>query len=83
MECKKLNGELVRMIRQSRRLKQVEFATKIGITQAMLSYIENGLRGLNEVTEGQIRHEFNINEKATYYLLVASHVAKGEKHDEC
>lgn len=82
MEHKRLEGELIRMIRQSRRLKQVEFAAKIGITQAMLSYIENGLRGLNEVTEGRIRQEFSIDDNAIDYLSTASHIAKGEKRDE-
>jgi len=81
MEHKKLNGELVRMIRQSRRLKQVEFAAKVGITQAMLSYIENGLRGLNEVNEGRIRHEFSIDEKAIDCLITAFYIAKGENRD--
>ena len=55
MERKRLNGELVRMIRHSRWLKQIEFAARIGVTQAMLSFIENELRELNEVTEGRIR----------------------------
>jgi transcriptional regulator with XRE-family HTH domain len=82
VDRKKLNGELVRMIRQSRRLKQVEFAAKIGITQAMLSYIENGIRELNETNEGRIRQEFNIDEKAIDCLSVASLVARGEKQDE-
>ena len=77
MERKRLNGELVRMIRHSRRLKQIEFAAKIGITQAMLYYIENGLRELNEVTEGRIRQEFSIDQWAIDCIAVASEVAKG------
>ena len=81
MDRKRLNGELVRMIRHSRRLKQIEFAARIGITQAMLSFIENGLRELNEVTEGRIRQQFSIDEKAIDCLSVASEVAKGKREE--
>lgn len=75
MEVKLLNGDLVRMLRQSLRLKQVEFAAIIGISQVMVSYIENGQRGISETTEGKIRREFNISDSAVSYLTAAHQAA--------
>jgi hypothetical protein len=48
----------------------------------MLSYIENGIRGLNDVTKGHIHQEFNIDEKALDCLSIAYHFAKGENREE-
>ncbi|MFZ5645634.1 MAG: helix-turn-helix domain-containing protein [Bacillota bacterium] len=75
MDGKRLNGDLVRMLRQSLRLKQVEFAARIGISQVMVSYIENGQRKISETTEGKIRREFNISDSSVSYLNAAHHAA--------
>lgn len=76
MVGKQLSGDLVRMLRQSLRLKQAEFAARIGISQVMVSYIENGQRGISDDTEERIRREFNINDLAVSYLTAAHQAAR-------
>lgn len=75
MDGKRLSGDLVRMLRQSMRLKQAEFAARIGISQVMVSYIESGQRGISDDTEERIRREFNINDLAVSYLSAAHQAA--------
>ena len=42
----RLTGDLIRMVRISRKLTQTTLAEKAGVTQALISHIENGSRVL-------------------------------------
>lgn len=61
MENENRIGDRVKMIRDSLKLSQEEFGSKIGITRASISNIEKGLRNMSEQTLKSICREFNVN----------------------
>ncbi len=54
-------GALLRGLRSRERLSQVEFAKKIGITQANLSKMENGTRPIGMAIAKRIAKAFDVN----------------------
>nr|DAR48996.1 MAG TPA: Helix-turn-helix XRE-family like protein [Caudoviricetes sp.] len=49
------------MIRESLKMSQEEFGSRIGITRASISNIEKGLRNMSDQTLKSICREFNVD----------------------
>lgn len=57
---KKIIGERIKSLRKEHSLNQIEFSTKIGITQSALSDIENGKSEPKVSTAVSISNEFKV-----------------------
>ena len=60
----RLTGDLIRMVRISRKLTQAALAEKAGATQALISYIENGVKSINLEMEVCFRKILNLDDAA-------------------
>ena len=58
----RLTGDLIRMVRFSRKLTQAALAKKIGVTQPLISYIEGGVKHLTIEMELRIREALNLDD---------------------
>ena len=58
----RLTGDLIRMVRFSRKLTQAALARKIGVTQPLISYIEGGVKHLTIEMELRIREALNLDD---------------------
>ena len=58
----RLTGDLIRMVRFSRKLTQAALARKIGVTQPLISYIEGGVKHLTIEMELLIREALNLDD---------------------
>ena len=59
-ECREM-GERIKQLRKQLGISQDEFATKLGLKQRTLSYIESGDRGILCSVVKKIHKEFGVN----------------------
>jgi len=76
----RLTGDLIRMVRINRRLTQAALAEKAGVTQALISYIENGVKSINLEMEVRFRKILNLDDAAMRKLNMARR--RDKKDDE-
>lgn len=58
----KINNELFRLIRVSKRLSQREFAKIIGISHGMVSHIETNLKPVSSRVSNKVINAFNLTD---------------------
>lgn len=78
----RLTGSLIKIYRVSKRLNQMEFAKRAKISQAMLSYLENGVYRLTTDTEAKIRQAFAIDEQILTALHQAHQATMPDKRED-
>ena len=59
-----MTGDLIRMVRISRKFTQAALAEKVGVTQALISYLESEVKHLTIEMELRIREALNLDETA-------------------
>lgn len=67
-----LNADVIRFIRNSRKLSQSSFAQKINVSQSYVTKLEGGERRLTERVEQRIKEVFGITDEkliATKHLI--------------
>ena len=67
----RLTGDLIRMVRISHKLTQAALAKEVGVTQALISYIENGVKSINLEMEVRFREILNLDDAAIRKLNMA------------
>lgn len=58
----RINNELFRLIRVSKRLTQREFAKIIGISHGMVSHIETNLKPVSSRVSNKVINAFNLTD---------------------
>lgn len=58
----RINNELFRLIRVSKRLSQREFAKIIGISHGMVSHIETNLKPVSSRVSNKVINAFNLTD---------------------
>jgi transcriptional regulator with XRE-family HTH domain len=61
------DGEKIRALRKVLKLKQIEFAARLGINNAIISNVERGWTGLSEANIRLICLVFSVSEKWVRY----------------
>lgn len=56
-----LSRDLVRFIRQTNRLSQREFASRIGVSNSYIALVENGIKPVTANLSKKIAKEFGID----------------------
>ena len=73
----RITGDLIRMVRISRKLTQAALAEKAGVTQALISYIENEVKSISLEMEVRFRKILKLDDAIIRKLT--KHGPKEEK----
>ena len=82
MKLMRLTGDLIRMVRISRKFTQAALAKKIGVTQPLISYLEGGIKQLTIEMELRIREALNLDDMAIRKLSNNLTRRRDKKDDE-
>ena len=77
----RMTGDLIRMVRISRKLTQAALAKKVGVTQALVSYLESEVKHLTIEMELSIRQALHLDETAIR-KLTDNLARRRERYDE-
>lgn len=77
----RLTGNLIKIYRVHKGLTQAELASRINISQAMLSYFENGVYELNIDIEAKIRKAFAIDDQTITALIEAQRATESTERE--
>lgn len=78
----RLTGNLIKIYRVHKGLTQAGLASRINISQAMLSYLENGIYSLTVEVEARIRKSFAIDDQTITALIEAQRATGTTKREE-
>lgn len=56
-----MENELLKFIRVTRGLSQTEFAREIGVSRALISHIETGIKRVTPKTVQKVKQAFNLS----------------------
>lgn len=56
-----VNSEKIQALMREKRILKKEMATRVGISEAMMSYVARGLREPNVATLARIAHELGVS----------------------
>lgn len=77
-----LTGDIIRLLRANRKLTQAEFSRKTRISQAMVSYLENGICEITPRMEKKIKRAFGLNPAMIETLQTVQTVISEERSNE-
>lgn len=57
-----LNGEMLKMVRLSKRMTQAEFGDMLDVSASTIAHIENGRRNISDTLRARLAQEVDFNE---------------------